>query len=131
MTFAEKLLRDPELNAYVKNRPAHSYNHPEEKLCLQREHRKNHLEQERLQDRIWYANHRTQCIARTTKRQRYLGFVPMNQPFVGCEGHHINKNDVIYIPRALHKSVQHNVWTGKNMPEINAKACAWMTEDWT
>jgi hypothetical protein len=64
-------------------------------------------------------------------KRRALGFVSMNQPFVGCEGHHINKSDVIYIPKEMHHSVFHDVWTGRGMAEINAKVFAWYTEDWT
>jgi hypothetical protein len=55
----------------------------------------------------------------------------LNSPFMGCEGHHINKDDVIYIPKAIHRSVRHNVWTGRNMEKINALAGAYLTEDWT
>ena len=68
---------------------------------------------------------------RSKAQRRALGFIPMNQPFVGCEGHHLNQTDVIYIPKALHRSIGHNVFTGRNMAEINAKACQWLTEDWT
>jgi len=65
------------------------------------------------------------------KRLRNLGFVPLNSPFYGCEAHHINKDDVIYIPKAMHLSVRHNLETGKNMDVINALAGQYLTEDWT
>lgn len=55
-------------------------------------------------------------------KRRALGFIPMNSPFAGADGHHINPNDVIYIPHELHQSVRHNVFTGKNMDIINAIA---------
>lgn len=63
--------------------------------------------------------------AKGDAKRRVLGFVPVNRPFPGCDGHHINQNDVIYIPKAMHKSVPHNVWTGKNMDKINALVFAW------
>lgn len=69
--------------------------------------------------------------ARKRAKRRTLGFVLLNQSFGDCEGHHINRTDVLYIPRELHQSIRHNVWTGKGMAEINAKALAWYTEDWT
>ena len=56
------------------------------------------------------------------KRKRNLGFNPLNEWFVGSEAHHINFNDIIYIPKELHKSIHHNVWTGKNMEKINCLA---------
>jgi hypothetical protein len=68
---------------------------------------------------------------RSQSRRRVLGFNPLNSPFTGCEGHHINDHDVIYIPKVMHKSVWHNVFTGKNMDKINALAGAFLTEDWT
>ena len=64
-------------------------------------------------------------------KRRTLGFLPMNTWFEGCEGHHINNNDVIYIPKEMHKGVKHDIWSGRNMEQINALACAWLTEDWT
>lgn len=64
-------------------------------------------------------------------KRRALNFIPMNQPFSGCEGHHLNQSDVIYIPKELHRSVSHNVWTGRGMEKINALATGWLTEDWT
>jgi hypothetical protein len=67
----------------------------------------------------------------TKAKRRILGFAPMNQPFDNCEGHHLNQTDVVYIPKDLHRSIPHNVFTGKNMERINALACAWVTEDYT
>jgi hypothetical protein len=64
-------------------------------------------------------------------KHRTLGFTPLNSWFSGCEGHHINKSDVIYLPRKLHRSISHNQWTGRNMDKINALAGQYLTEDWT
>lgn len=64
-------------------------------------------------------------------KRRSLGFVPLNSWFPGCEGHHINENDVIHIPKTLHRSVPHNYWTGQGMAEMNALAGQFLTEDWT
>jgi hypothetical protein len=66
-----------------------------------------------------------------TAKRRTLGFTPLNSWFSGCEGHHINKSDVIYLPRKLHRSISHNQWTGKGMTQINALAGQYLTEDWT
>jgi hypothetical protein len=64
-------------------------------------------------------------------KRRLLGFNPLNSPFPGCEGHHINKDDVIYEPKKLHRSVPHNVWTGRGMVEANALAGQYLMEYWT
>lgn len=68
---------------------------------------------------------------RHSSKRRTLGFNPLNSPFRGCDAHHINQNDVIYIPRKLHHSVWHCIWTGEGMEKINALAGAYLTEDWT
>lgn len=52
-------------------------------------------------------------------KRRSLGFVELNEPFHGSEGHHITKMFVIYLPKEMHQSIWHNVFTGKNMDEIN------------
>lgn len=81
---------------------------------------------------IWAAKHPNERrIARlkSNVKRCALGFHPLNSWFPGCEGHHINPNDVIYIPVDLHKSVDHNIWTGRNMDKINALAGQYLTEN--
>ena len=56
------------------------------------------------------------------KRERNLGFNPLNKWFEGCKAHHINFNDVICIPKELHKSIPHCLETGRNMALINSVA---------
>jgi len=63
--------------------------------------------------------------ARTSKRERNLDWNPLNEYMEGFEGHHLNKEDVLYIPRELHHSIKHNVFTGKNMDKINFIAIQW------
>ena len=69
--------------------------------------------------------------ARADSKRRTLGFVPLNASFVGCEAHHIDRDCIVHIPKELHQSIDHNVWTGKNMERINVLAAGWLTEDWT
>jgi hypothetical protein len=68
---------------------------------------------------------------KASAKRRLLGFAPLNSWFLGCEGHHINPKDVIYMPWKLHRSIYHNQYTGQGMAEINALAGAFLTEDWT
>ena len=60
--------------------------------------------------------------ARTEEKRRGLGYIPLNDRFIGSEGHHIDKEFVIYIPKEMHMSVRHNVHTGKGMEQINTLA---------
>ena len=46
----------------------------------------------------------------------------MNDWFPGSEAHHINKNEVIYMPEELHRSVYHELSSGIEMEEINRLA---------
>jgi len=59
-------------------------------------------------------------------RRRLLGFVPLNEPFVGCEGHHVDNERVIYIPKALHRSIYHRQRDGRGMAQMNALAYNFM-----
>jgi hypothetical protein len=63
---------------------------------------------------------------RHTAKRRVLGFEAINPPFPGCEGHHLDNERVVHIPKTLHRSVYHNVWTGQNMDKINALAMQWV-----
>ena len=81
--------------------------HKKERTETTERWRKEHPERQR---EIWKkGNH----------KRRGLGSNVLNEPFEGCEGHHINFNDIICIPREIHKSIWHNLSTGKNMGLIN------------
>jgi hypothetical protein len=56
------------------------------------------------------------------RRHRDLGFVPLNTFFDGSEGHHIDEDYIVYIPKDLHRSIPHSMVTGKNMKEMNKLA---------
>lgn len=66
---------------------------------------------------------------RHSAKRRALGFVPLNEPFAGCEAHHTDKEHVIHIPKELHHSVYHDQWTGQGMDEINALALSWLSSN--
>ena len=56
---------------------------------------------------------------RRNKITRSFGFIPLNDWFPGCEGHHIDKEFVIHIPKEMHKSIWHSVTKNINMDLIN------------
>ena len=43
----------------------------------------------------------------------------LNEPFEGCHRHHLSEELVAHIPGELHKSIWHNMKTGKGMGEMN------------
>jgi hypothetical protein len=68
-------------------------------------------------------------IRRQHAKRREMDFEPLNSPFPGSDGHHINVTDVIFIPKAMHKSIWHNHFTGKGMEQINALAYEYLALD--
>lgn len=84
--------------------------------------------------RKWKKEHPEEAAAMDRKnrfKRRTLGFIPINSPFPDADAHHFDKERVAYIPNILHKSVSHNVWTGRNMDKINALAYEWLAQQVT
>jgi len=53
-------------------------------------------------------------------KRRELGFNPVNEPISDDEvAHHLTEEFVAYVPEYINKSVAHNIYTGKNMDEVN------------
>ena len=73
----------------------------------------------------WYGGRKV-TAAKSHAKRKALGFVPLNARFEGCEGHHIDNERVIYMPRAIHRSVYHNQNTGRGMAQMNALALEWL-----
>ena len=63
-----------------------------------------------------------QANRKVRAKRRQFGFIPLNDYFKGSEGHHIDRERVIYIPKELHKSISHSLWQNRNMEAINARA---------
>jgi hypothetical protein len=61
--------------------------------------------------------------------RRGLGFIPLNDWFIGCDGHHIDNNHVVYVPKTLHHSVQHSVIHNQNMDDINILILKWLQNE--
>ena len=86
---------------------------------------KQNKDKYKQREKVWQENNREQKreIDRKHKfKRRSLGFVPLNEPFEGSDAHHIDKERVIYMPKEMHRSIWHNVWTSENMEEINKLA---------
>jgi len=121
-----------------KNNPEHKKqwreDNPEKRKEHDKRYRKNNfekIEQYRINNRGKHNKHNRKYnktekgeinSQRNDFKRRELGFNPLNQSFEDSEGHHINKNDVIYMPKAIHRGIVHCLKTGKNMMEINRLA---------
>jgi hypothetical protein len=65
---------------------------------------------------------RSVVMRKSNARRRTLGFIPLNAPFLGCEGHHVDSEYVIYMPHKLHRSIYHRQTDGRGMAQMNAIA---------
>ena len=92
-----------------------------------KQYRETHKEQiKEYESQYWKTLVGKQNRAKSNAKRKELGFCPLNESFKGCEAHHISENFVIFIPVELHQSLFHNVWTWKNMEQINKLAVNFM-----
>ena len=68
------------------------------------------------------------CQAR---RNRDLGYIPLNKRFEGCEGHHVTSLYVIYIPGEMHRSIRHRQGDVMSMHKINGLAIDYLNNIYT
>ena len=125
----------PEIFKAIRTR----YNeaHPGREKASEKKYRETHREEINERSRIrcknkpeqiksWRKAHPIQVKAAKkrakNKRKRNLGYIPLNTPFAGSDGHHIDNDYIVYIPSELHRSIYHSIITGKNMKEINLLA---------
>lgn len=73
----------------------------------------------------WKGGKKLKWARAHAKRKLLFGFNPLNKPHDRFEGHHIDYNNVIFIPEKLHHSVVHSVSQNRNMNIINNKVCDW------
>ena len=99
--------------------------HKEQAKKYEKQYHKENPEKIKKLKRQWIlANPKkmSEIRRRENSKHRQLDFNPWNKSFKGCEGHHLAKEDVIYLPKELHRSIHHNIWTGQNMDIINTLA---------
>ena len=106
--------------------------HPREKETLEhKRERKRKANQKRkvqllIQLKDWRTKNRQRLKEIRDNRKRGLGHIELNNQFGGSQGHHLDRNFVVYIPRELHQSVRHSVLRNRNMAEINNKVYEWL-----
>lgn len=131
-----KLKKSEYRKAYMKEyNKAYRIMHGEQKKKYDKEWKLEHSEHIKATSKIYYSEHSDQInakikvyqqtqkgkeIKRKTKAiRKQFGFIPLNDWFAGSEGHHIDKERVIYIPKELHQGIGHSVSQNRNMEEIN------------
>ena len=116
---------------YKKNNEKYRQENKEEKKQYDKQYHKANRQQLLNYNKQWKINHpekMKEMNVRQTSKRRLLGFLPLNRPFKDSEAHHINRNDIIYIPKELHQSISHSIKTGRNMEEINRLAMNFIKE---
>ena len=123
----------------------HYQEHSEEIKEQKKEYRKEHSEEIKEYEKEYYQEHSDEiieqkkeyyqtdagkvCTRKHNADRRDLGSIELNSPFSNSEGHHIDENYIIHIPKDLHHSIRHNVFTGQGMEAINEIAFRYITED--
>lgn len=133
--------KNPEkFKAYEKHR--YALNIEKEKLRHKKRYKEN-IEKEKIRAKIWRDSNKEKkkemnkkwlktpngkiSRAKThARRDRELGFNPLNNYFENSNAHHLDKINIIHIPNKLHKSYQHSQKDNKSMKQINIKAWDFM-----
>lgn len=104
--------------------------HPEQERERRRKRYREHTKEEREYNIRWWQTPNGKALTiRHNAKRRKLGFIPLNKPFEGSEGHHIDEEHVIHMPKETHQSIWHNLKTGQGIEEINTMAFHYISED--
>jgi hypothetical protein len=106
------------------------FEHKTERREYCREYARNHRGLFHERQRKFYKNHPEFYKKRIAKRRK-LGFIELNSPFEGSEAHHIDRVHIINVPRKLHRSIWHNIFSGIGMKEVNGKVFRWFWKQMT
>lgn len=60
------------------------------------------------------------------RRRKNIGFYPLNPRMLGSEGHHINSEQVVYIPNDIHRGIPHDHKIPETMIQINRIALEYL-----
>lgn len=130
----QDLVKEQVKNCYEKHKEqylAKSYewhnNNLQKSYGYRKKYYHNHREEYIIRNRKWQKNNHDKMQVywkRTRDKRRCLKFNPLNELIEGieCDAHHINKEDVIYIPTIIHRRVNHSLKNNKNMKVINSIA---------
>ena len=107
--------------------------HPERVKLIRKKNYNKYPDKAKQATKQWLLKHpewrREKWRKYSAKRERNLGFIPLNNPFENSEAHHIDRNYVIYIPKEVHRSVYHSIIKNINMDEINTIAFNYLSKE--
>jgi len=100
----------------LKKYYAKQKNNPDKKELLRRK---------RISKKMFKGGSRLYCM-RSHNKRRKLGYENINEPFEGSQGHHIDKEHVVFIPKWLHKTIWHSLNKPESMEKINNLVSCWI-----
>lgn len=117
---------------YTRAYPSQTYYRENAEKFKQNNHnwRKTNKVRHAARNRQWNADNPEKIRVingKSLARRKEMGFSPLNAPFDGACGHHVNNDQVIFIPERMHRRY-HNLATGQGMAEINALAFRYLFE---
>lgn len=98
--------------------------HKEEKAIYGNYYYNTHKEEIKEYNRLYLKTNNGKKLDRRkkSKRNRNLGFIPLNNTQLNHDSHHIDKDYIINIPKDLHQKYRHNHKKSDTMIEINKLA---------
>jgi len=120
---AQKIKKRARFNQITQSVNAWIINNPGTKI-----YRSHDVNKEYERNKAWTKTPNGQISSRRTQsqRNRELGYECLNEYVEGFEGHHINSNQVVFIPSELHKAHPHNHKKPETMVEINRIAMQYL-----
>ena len=100
--------KDANKEFYLASAREYARNHKRDILNYNRQYRIENRKKYNEARRIYNKNHPDKVLKHNSKRRK-MGFNPLNNLIEGikCDAHHINKEDVIYIPNVIHNTIFH------------------------
>jgi len=122
------------------------HEHKEEILIQCKQYQETHRDTRQLWRREYYINNKEYFVLKrklwaqsnngkiskhksNAKRKRDLGFIPLNNILPDHDGHHIDRDYIIYIPEKLHRSCPHGQNGPESMQKINKLAWEYLNDN--
>ena len=103
--------------------------HKKERAAYSKAYYLMHKEERAARDKVYQRSLTGKAVFRKHRaKRRQLGFISLNAPFKDSEGHHMDTEHVVYIPKELHRGNIHSLLGNRNMEMINTLALNFLKE---
>ncbi len=106
-------------------------NNKEKTRIYQKEYLKDYQKRPHIKDQTqrrykqYLKNNKLKYLEYWAKRNG-KGYVPLNDYYDGADGHHIDKEQIIFMPMFIHRSIPHHHKDPESMKVINLWAIFWL-----